>query len=71
MTSSEKSLRLDKKVALVTGGYGGIGEVVCRGLTSVGAKVAISGHNAKKAAACADAIGKDGGEAFAAAFDSR
>jgi gluconate 5-dehydrogenase len=62
--------RLDGKVALVTGGYGGIGEAVSRGLAAAGAKVGVSGHNAEKAAACAEAIRKQGGDAFAATFDS-
>jgi gluconate 5-dehydrogenase len=57
-------------VALVTGGYGGIGEVVSHGLAAVGAKVGVSGHDAVKAAACAEAIRKQGGDAFAATFDS-
>ena len=62
--TSEKILRLDGKIALVTGGYGGIGEVVCRGLAAVGARVAISGHDAGKAEACAASIGRDGSDAF-------
>jgi NAD(P)-dependent dehydrogenase (short-subunit alcohol dehydrogenase family) len=70
MASPEQLFRLDGKVALVTGGYGGIGEAVCRGLAAVGAKVGVSGHNADKAAACAEAIRKQGGDAFAATFDS-
>jgi NAD(P)-dependent dehydrogenase (short-subunit alcohol dehydrogenase family) len=71
MARPDSLFRLDGKVALVTGGYGGIGEVVCRGLAAVGARVAIGGHNPEKAAACAASIGKNGGDAFATAFDSR
>jgi len=67
----DSPLRLDGKVALVTGGYGGIGEVVCRGLAAVGARVAISGHDAGKAEACAASIGSGGGDAFATPFDAR
>jgi NAD(P)-dependent dehydrogenase (short-subunit alcohol dehydrogenase family) len=70
MTSSEKTFRLDGKVALVTGGYGGLGEAVCRGLVRAGAKVAVSGHNGEKAAACAESLRQEGGDTFAAAFDS-
>lgn len=61
---------LDGKVALVTGGYGGIGAAVSRGLAGVGAKVAVSGHDAEKAEACARALSEDGCDAFAAAFES-
>jgi gluconate 5-dehydrogenase len=70
MGSPEQLFRLDGKVALVTGGYGGIGEAVSRGLVRAGAKVAVSGHNAEKAAACAEALRKDGGDSYAVAFDS-
>lgn len=70
MASLEELFRLDGKVALVTGGYGGIGEAVSRGLAGLGARVAITGHNADKAAACAAAIGKQGGVVYAAAIDS-
>jgi len=61
---------LDGKVALVTGGYGGIGEAVSNGLARVGAKVAVAGHNAEKAAACAERLTKLGHDAHAAAFES-
>jgi NAD(P)-dependent dehydrogenase (short-subunit alcohol dehydrogenase family) len=59
-------LRLDGKVALVTGGYGGIGSAISRGLIAMGAQVAVAGHHAEKAAACAAAL-----QAYAAPFDAR
>lgn len=67
---TETAFRLDGKVALVTGGYGGIGEAVCQGLARAGAKVAVTGHNAQKAAACADALKQQGCDAYAGVFDS-
>jgi NAD(P)-dependent dehydrogenase (short-subunit alcohol dehydrogenase family) len=60
---------LDGKVALVTGGYGGIGEAVSRGLADSGAKVAVSGHDGDKAARCVEALRARGYDAFATAFD--
>lgn len=65
-----EAFRLDRKVALVTGGYGGIGEAVCRGLAAAGAKVAVAGHNAEKAHSCVQRLTSDRSEAFAATFDS-
>lgn len=62
--------RLDGKIALVPGGYGGIGEAVCRGLAAAGAKVAIAGHNGERAKALADAMNSEGLEAYAATFDA-
>jgi NAD(P)-dependent dehydrogenase (short-subunit alcohol dehydrogenase family) len=62
--------RLDGKVALVTGGYGGIGEAVCSELGTLGAKVAVAGHHAEKAKACAAGLKQKGYEAYGAAFDS-
>jgi NAD(P)-dependent dehydrogenase (short-subunit alcohol dehydrogenase family) len=62
-------LRLDGKVALVTGGYGGIGEAVSLMLARCGAKVAIAGHNGDKAAAAAAALGSQGFDAYSAAFE--
>jgi NAD(P)-dependent dehydrogenase (short-subunit alcohol dehydrogenase family) len=66
MISIEELYRLDGKVALVTRGYGGIGEVVCRGLAAMGARIAIAGHNGERAAACAQSL-----EAGAAAMHGR
>jgi gluconate 5-dehydrogenase len=62
--------RLDGKVALVTGGYGGIGVPVCRGLASMGARLAVAGHNREKAEACAESLRADGYDAQATTFDA-
>jgi NAD(P)-dependent dehydrogenase (short-subunit alcohol dehydrogenase family) len=70
VASLEYLYRLDNKVALVTGGYGGIGEAVSRGLAQAGASVAVSGRNAEKASACAAALEQYGCGSYAAAFDS-
>lgn len=69
MGTLESVFRLDGKVALVTGGYGGIGGAVSRGLASVGAKVAVAGHSGEKACAAAAALRELGAEAYAAAFE--
>lgn len=61
---------LNGKVALVTGGYGGIGAAVCGGLAAAGAKVAVAGHDRDKAHACAQRLKADRCDAFAAPFDS-
>lgn len=75
MRSTQENLldqlfRLDGKVALVPGGYGGIGEAVCRGLAAVGARVAVAGHNADRAKALADDLNAQGHEALAVEFDA-
>src|SRR5215831_16822711 len=69
MESPEKLFRLDGKVALVTGGYGGIGKAVSEGLAAVGARVAIAGHDRKKAVACAEALTAQCHDVYASAFD--
>src|SRR5579864_6291408 len=67
--SVDQLFRLDGKVALVTGGYGGIGEAVCRGLAAAGAKVAVTGRNAEKAEGFVQTLRDEGFEAYATAFD--
>jgi NAD(P)-dependent dehydrogenase (short-subunit alcohol dehydrogenase family) len=70
MVAIEQLFRLDGKVALVTGGYGGIGEAVSRGLARSGAKVAIAGHNAASAAALAEALKAEGHDSWATGFEA-
>ena len=47
---------MKNKVAFVPGGYGGIGEAVCRALAKVGAKVIVAGRDHRKAASLAKKI---------------
>jgi gluconate 5-dehydrogenase len=70
MAYTDNLFRIDGKTALVTGGYGGIGEAVCRGLANMGAKIAVTGHNGDRAAACAAALRAEGHDAWATAFEA-
>ena len=71
MVAIEQLFRLDGKVALVTGGYGGIGEAVSRGLAQAGAQVAIAGHNGARASALAAlAMIAEGHSAWSSAFEA-
>src|SRR5690242_8064959 len=55
---------LHGKVALVTGGNGGIGLGIARGLARAGADVAIAGRNPAKHSAAVDALVGLGGRAI-------
>jgi NAD(P)-dependent dehydrogenase (short-subunit alcohol dehydrogenase family) len=68
--SVAQHFRLDGKVALVPGGYGGIGEAVCWGLASAGAKVAVAGHYPERTQLLVESLQQAGHEAFAAPFDA-
>jgi NAD(P)-dependent dehydrogenase (short-subunit alcohol dehydrogenase family) len=63
--------RLDGKVALVPGGYGGIGEAVCRGLAAAGASIAVAGRNLARTQALVESLRQDGHDAYAAPFDAQ
>jgi 2-dehydro-3-deoxy-D-gluconate 5-dehydrogenase len=52
-----KAFDLGGRVAIVTGGNGGIGLGMARGLAAAGAKVVVAGRDAKKSAAAAKEIG--------------
>jgi 3-oxoacyl-[acyl-carrier protein] reductase len=57
------------KVAVVTGGSGGIGAATCRLLAANGARVAVNGRDQAKIAVVVDAIGASGGEAIGVTGD--
>jgi 2-deoxy-D-gluconate 3-dehydrogenase len=61
------TFRLDGKVALVTGGNGGLGQAIARGLRAVGAEVLVTGRDAAKNREAAD----DHGAANVLAMDVR
>ena len=58
------------KVALVAGGYGGIGEACARALVEQGATVVVGGRDADKAEAAARVL-REHGNATSTAFDMR
>ena len=60
---------LTGRVAIVTGGNGGIGLGMAKGLAAAGAKVVIAARNQDKSAAAVAAIRAAGGEAFAVPLD--
>ncbi len=57
------------KVALVTGGNGGIGLGIARGLAQAGANVALVGRNAAKHSAAIEALDRLGGQAISIIAD--
>jgi 2-deoxy-D-gluconate 3-dehydrogenase len=60
---------LSGKVAIVTGGNGGIGLGMARGLAAAGAAIAIVGRNETKSAEAVAGLMKDGHKAIAVAAD--
>ena len=57
------------KVAVITGGSGGIGATTCRLLAANGAKVAVNGRDESKIDAVVGGIQADGGQAIGVAAD--
>lgn len=53
-----KLFDLKGRLAFVPGGYGGIGDPICRAMAACGAKVVVAGRDGKKARALAKKIGR-------------
>ena len=60
---------LNGKVALVTGGNGGIGLGMALGLAKAGARVVVAARNAEKSAAAVEALRAAGSDSFALVAD--
>ena len=67
--SEPRLFDLSGKVAIVTGGNGGIGLGMARGLAAAGAAVAVVGRNEAKSAEAVAALVKDGHQAIAVTAD--
>jgi gluconate 5-dehydrogenase len=61
--------RLEGRVAIVTGGTGGIGSRLCQALSRVGARVVVHGRDADRAQAVARQLRDEGAEALTAVAD--
>lgn len=60
---------LHGSTALVVGGYGGIGTVICEQLAARGARIAVAGRSADKAAELADRLNTQGAQAIGVRID--
>ena len=71
VTLTPSSVRLDDRVAIVTGGAAGIGRACAVSLARFGAKVALCDRDEANLAASVAEIGAGGSEAFPGLFDVR
>jgi NAD(P)-dependent dehydrogenase (short-subunit alcohol dehydrogenase family) len=68
-TDELRRFRLDGRVALVTGGTGGIGSRLCEAFAGVGARVVVHGRDPERAGTLAERLRGTGAEAVAAVAD--
>ena len=61
--------RIDGKVALITGGYSGLGKAISLGLADAGARIAVAGIEGAQAAEFAEGLHAKGCDAYGATFD--
>ena len=69
MSFVERTFGVSNKVALVTGGYRGLGAAIALGLAEMGAKVAITGIERELAKSFAESLRARGCDAYWSAFD--
>jgi NAD(P)-dependent dehydrogenase (short-subunit alcohol dehydrogenase family) len=69
MSAAEQIFGIRDKVALVTGGYRGIGAAIASGLAGMGAKLAVTGIEGALAASFAASLRDRGHDVYSAQFD--
>jgi len=67
---AEQLIGLNGKVALITGGCGGMGTALCKGLSALGASIGVADREADRVAAQVETLTKQGVKAFGAAFNA-
>ena len=70
MTFAQSVFGLDGKVALITGGCGGMGTALCEGLSALGAHIGVADRDAERVAAQVASLQAKGVKAFGATFDA-
>jgi gluconate 5-dehydrogenase len=70
MALIEQIFGIRGKIALVTGGYRGIGAAISLGLAEMGARIAVTGIEGAQASEFAQSLRDRGHEAYSATFDA-
>jgi len=69
MSPADRIFGIAGKVALITGGYSGLGKAISLGLAEMGARIAVAGIEGPQAAKFAETLRAQGREAQAYTFD--